>query len=106
MFYNTWMKICINDVPEHIERVLLRPIVENFCYSYMHKNKYEHFTIKYVEFISKTNIGKANIYFTVSKNKYCHIIIKIHVKKKISGKNTQFILDDPIIEVKDSKAPF
>jgi hypothetical protein len=98
-------KVTISDNPEHIERVLIRPLVENFCYNYMYQNNLENFTIKMVEYIKDSQAGKADVYFSVKDGTYSHIVLKIPiVKRHINGK-IQVTVDDPIIEILNKDNP-
>lgn len=98
-------KSIITDVPEHLERVLLRPLVENFCYNYMYQNKLDTFTIKYVEYTTEAHAGKADVYFSKPNGKYTHILLKIPVHKKVVNGKTHVTVDDPIIEIVNSDSP-
>ena len=105
MIYNIIMKAPIIDVPEHLERALLRPLVENFCYNYMYSNKLDNFTIKFVEYFKESQVGKADVYFSCNDGSYTHLLLKIPVhKKSVSGK-IQIVVDDPVIEINDKEAP-
>lgn len=105
MIYNVLMKSAITDVPEHLERVLLRPLVETFCYNYMYQNKMENFTVKSVEYIKETQSGKADVYFAVSDGKYTHIVLRIPVHKKSVNGKIQLVVDDPTIEILNTDPP-
>jgi hypothetical protein len=98
-------KTNIADVPEHLERVLLRPLVENFCYNYMYQQKFDNFNIKMVEYIKELQYGRANVYFSVSGGTYTHIILRIPVHKRVVNGKTQVTIDDPIIEVINKDSP-
>jgi hypothetical protein len=98
-------KESISDVPEHLERMVLRPLVENFSYNFMYQNKLENFTIKMVEYNKETQSGKADVYFLMAKSKYMHIILKINVHKKIVNGKTKITVDDPVIEKIDNNPP-
>jgi hypothetical protein len=99
------MKSVITDVPEHLERVLLRPLVEIFCYNYMYQNTMENFTIKSVEYNKETQSGKADVYFSISDGKYLHIVLRIPVHKRHTGGKIQLVVDDPMIEILNTDSP-
>ena len=99
-------KTIITDVPEHLERVLIRPLVENFCYNYMNQNKLENFTIKYVEYNKELQAGKADIYFNISAGNYTHIVLKIPIHKKSVNGKVQLTVDDPVIEISNNDPPY
>lgn len=99
------MKSSITDNPEHIERVLLRPLIENFCNNYMYKNNMETFTIKTVEYSKITQFGKAEVYFIISSTKYLHLVLRIPIRKKSIDGVIQIVIEDPVIEILDHESP-
>jgi hypothetical protein len=99
----------INDIPEHVERVLLRPLIENFCTDYVTKKGYDSFLVKVVEYNPKLLYGIADTYFLLPKSmggNYIHIVLKIPIKKlEVDGK-TKLHLMDPVIDKSDFKKPY
>lgn len=106
MFYNRDMaKNKIDDVPEHLERVVLRPLVETFSYNYMYKHSFENFILKVVEYSAENQCGRAHVYFSSATGEYTHLSLKIPMHKKLENGKTKLIVEDPIVEKKDNENP-
>jgi hypothetical protein len=98
-------KISISDVPEHLERVIIRPLVETFSYNYMYKHKFENFVIKMIEYDKKKEIGNADVYFSLRDGTYTHLMLEIPVHKKVVNGKTQVTVEDPIITKLNKEPP-
>ena len=96
----------IDDVPEHVERVLLRPLIENFCYNYMYKQKSESFVVKTVEYLPKEAYGKADVYFLLNNGEYLHLVLKVPITKKHQDGKFKLHVQDPVVSHQDSKKPY
>lgn len=96
----------IDNIPEHLERVLIRPLVENFCYNFMYKHKYESFIVKLVEYCPKENVGKADVYFSTSDGEYQHLFLKIPIIKKTENGKMKIHVQDPVIDKKNNDNPY
>ena len=96
----------IDDIPEHVERVLLRPLIENFCYNYMYKHKSDSFVVKTVEYIPKESYGKADVYFLLNNGEYLHLVLKVPITKNNKDGKVKLHVQDPIVSYQDSKKPY
>jgi hypothetical protein len=95
----------IDDVPEHLERVVIRPLVETFSYNYMYKHSYENFILKVVEYDTKSQTGIAHVYFCAASGEYTHLRLKIPIHKTVENGKTKLVVEDPIVEKKDNENP-
>lgn len=95
----------IDEIPEHLERMLIRPLVENFSYTYMHKNSYDNFVLKVVEYDPNLKAGIAHVYFSTTIGEYIHLQLRIPIKKKMENGKSHVTLEDPVVVKTDNESP-
>jgi hypothetical protein len=85
--------------PEHIERTVLRPQVEEFSDIYMGVNGFDSYVLKQVSYLSKA--GYADVYFYKTDGTY--ELLKVRMSIAWSPLKLEYMVSKPTFTIKTGK---